>query len=119
MKWMTAALLAAFFLFAPLSAIAEDDVSNHATEVLNLRNVEAYHWKANTLEGEWRGLEYREQWVVSELIDICYELAETKGALADAGSAGDRDRKKLLENQYLDLKAEEAELWDELARLNK
>ena len=119
MKWMTAAFLAALFLSAPSSAIAEDDVSYHETKVLNLRNVEAYHWKANTLEGEWRDLEYREQWVVSELIDICYALAETKAALTDAARMGDRDRKKQLENQYVDLKAEEAQLWDELARLNE
>ncbi len=119
MKRMTAVLLAAFFLSAPSLAVADDGDSYHETKVLKLRNVEAYHWKANTLEGEWRELEYRQQWVVSELIDICYELAETKAALADAASTGDRDRKEQLKNQYLALKAEEGQLWDEFARLNK
>ena len=119
MKRMTAVLLTAFFLSAPASAIADDGESYHETKVLNLRNVEAYRWKASTLEGEWRELEYREQWVVSELIDICYELAETKAALADAVSTRDWHRKTQLENRYLALKAEEGQLWDEFARLNK
>lgn len=119
MKRMTAVLLTAFFLSAPVSAVADDGDFYIETKVLDLRDVEAYLWKASALEGKWRDLEYRQQWVMSELIDICYTLAETKAALADAVHTADWNREEKLERQYVALKAEEGQLWDEFERLNK
>jgi hypothetical protein len=59
MNRMTAVLLTAFFLSAPVPAIADDGDVQHETTVLDLRDVEQYLWKASTLEEEWRELEYR------------------------------------------------------------
>ncbi|MDH3231663.1 MAG: hypothetical protein OEN55_17885 [Alphaproteobacteria bacterium] len=119
MKRMTAVLLAAFFLSVPLSAIADDGDSQTEFQDPYLRNTEEYRWKASTLEGKWRDLGYRQQWVMSELIDLCYRLAETKAALAEAVDRADWNREEKLELQYLALKAEEGRLWDELERLTK
>lgn len=119
MKRMTALLMAALFLSAPSLAIADDGDSYHATRVADLRNVEEYRWKASTLEGTWRDLEYRQQWVMSELIDICYKLAETKADLAAAAERADWNREKKLEQRYVALKAEEGRLWDEFERLKE
>ena len=119
MKRMTAVLLAAFFLSAPIPAIAGDDGVYDETKVLDLRDVEQYLWKASTLEEEWRELEYRQQWVMSELIDTCYGLAETKAALMEAAHSADWNRERKLERQLSALKAEEGQLWDELERLIK
>ena len=117
MKRMTAVLLAAFFLSAPVPAIAGDDDVYDETKVLDLRDVEQYLWKASTLEGEWQELEYRQQWVMSELIDICYGLAEAKAELMEATHGADWNRERRLERQFSALKAEEEQLWDELERL--
>jgi len=119
MKRMTVVLLTAFFLSAPVPAVADDGDSGPEFQDPFLRNAEQYRWKASTLEGKRRELGYRQQWVVSELIDICYELAETKIALAGAADRGDRNRQRLLEKRYFALKAEEGQLWDELERLNR
>jgi hypothetical protein len=119
MNRMTAVLLTAFFLSAPVPAIADDGDVQHETTVLDLRDVEQYLWKASTLEEEWRELEYRQQWVMSELIDICYGLAEAKAALTEAAHSANWNSERKLERQYLTLKAEEGQLWDELERLIK
>lgn len=119
MKRMTAVMLTAFFLSAPVSAIADDGDSYHETKVLDLRNAEEYFWKASTLEGKWQDLEYRQQWVMSELIDICYRLAETKAEMAAAVHSADWNSEEKLEQQYFALKAEEEQLWDELERLTR
>jgi hypothetical protein len=100
MKRMMAVLLTAFFLSAPALAIADDGDFYHETKVLSLRNVEEYRWKASTLESKWRDLGYRQQWVMSELIDICYRLAETKAALAEAVDRADWNREEKLELRY-------------------
>ena len=119
MKRITAVLLTAFFLSVPVMAIADDSDSPVQLQDPNLRNTEEYRWKASALEGTWRDQGYRQQWVMSELIDICYKLAETKAALADAADRGDWTREDKLEQQYLALKGEEGRLWDELERLTR
>jgi hypothetical protein len=119
MKRITALLLTAFFLATPLPAIADDGDYYYNSQNPYLRNAEEYRWKASNLEDTWRQLGYRQQWVVSELIDIYYKLAETKVDLADAVSMADWNREELLEIQYFTLKAEESQLWDEFERLKK
>ncbi len=118
MKRMTAVLLTAILLSAPLDAIADDGDVPVQVVGHELRDTEEYQWKASTLEGKWRDFEYRQQWVMVELIDICYLLAETKAALAAAIDAADWNREEKLEQRYLALKAEEGRLWDELERLS-
>lgn len=119
MKRMTAVLFAAFVLSLPLSAIADEGDSRSELQDHYLRTTEEYQWKASTLEGKWRDLGYRQQWVMAELIDICYRLAETKEAMAQAVKTADRDRQETLETEYYALKREERQLWDELERLTK
>ncbi len=118
MKRMTAVLLTAIFLSVPFSAIADDGDAPIQFLSHDLRDNDQYRWKANTLEGKWRDLEYRQQWVMAELIDICYRLAETKAALEIAVDRADWNREEKLEQQYLALKVEERRLWDELERLS-
>jgi len=119
MKRITAVMLTALFLAAPVSGVADDKNARHVNDNLYLRNADEYLWKASTLEVRQRDLGYRQQWVASELIDICYKLADTKAALADAIKGKDWSREQLLERQYFALKAEEGDLWDELERLNR
>lgn len=119
MKRLTAVLLTALFLSAPVSALAGDKNARQANDTLSLSNTDNYRWKASTLEGKQRELGYRQQWVALELIDIYYRLAETKSAMADARDTKDRTRERLLEKQLYALKAEEGQLWAELERLNK
>jgi len=119
MKQITAAMLTALFLSAPLSAMADDRNVRQANDDIYLRTVDDYRWKASTLEGKQRELGYRQQWVAMELIDVYYRLAETKSAMTDAHSSKDRVRERLLERKFSSLKSEEGQLWAELQRLNK
>ncbi len=118
MKRMMAVLWTAIFLSVPLTAIADDGDAPIQLLGHDLRDNEEYRLKASALEGTWRDLEYRQQWVMAELIDICYRLAETKAALETAIDRADWNREEKLEQQYLALKAEEGRLWDELERLS-
>ncbi|UCH73169.1 MAG: hypothetical protein JSU82_12490 [Rhodospirillales bacterium] len=114
-----ALLMAGLVLCLSSFAIAGDRQSGHLNDDLQLREAEDYRWKASTLEGKQRELGYRQQWVVAELIDICYRLAETEHALANAIHMQDPMRERSLELKLSDLKAEERQLWDELDRLTK
>lgn len=119
MKRLTIVTLAALLLFASPWVIADDQNARHVNDDPHLRNAEEYRWRASTLEGKQRELGYRQQWIVSELIDVYYRLAENKAALADAHDAEDQGREGLLETEYYNLKQEERELWAELERVSK
>jgi len=119
MKRMVAATLTALVLAAPVSAIAGDKNARFTNDSLYVGNADEYLWKANTLEIRQPDFGYRQQWVASDLIDICYRLAETKTALADAIRTEDRARERLLERRFTALKSEEGQLWSEFDRLNK
>jgi len=119
MKWIVAVTLTALFLAAPVSAIAGDKNARLTNDSLYIGNADEYLWKANTLEIRQPDFGYRQQWVASDLIDICYRLAETKTALADAIRTEDLRRERLLERRFIALKSEEGQLWSEFDRLNK
>lgn len=114
-----AAMLAALFLLAPLAALADDGDFYPVPGDVAFGNADDYRWKASTLEGQRQKLAYRQQWIVSDLIDVYYKMAETQAAITDAGDIGDRNRQELLERQFRALTAEEVRLWREFERLNK
>lgn len=113
-----AALLTVLFVSAPSLAIAEEELDAYGvSEDVYMQTAEEYRGKASILEGEVRKIGYRLQWVVTELIDVYYDLSETRIELASA--IGDRDREEQLVLMFFTLKAEEERLWQEIERSNR
>ena len=116
MNRTVAALLTVFVMSVLSPAFAGDGDTNDGSQARNLETAEKYRGIANALENEVGGFGYRLQWIVTELIDICYDLSDTKVELAKAIGASDRNREEKLELKYISLKAEEARLWNEFER---
>ena len=111
-----AALLMVVFLLVPSPAFADEGDPYGDSREHSLQTAEAYRGIATTLENGVGEFGYRLQWIVTELIDICYDLSDTKIELAEAIGASDWYREEKLKLKYIALTAEEERLWDEFER---